>query len=175
MFKRLRDLHKWIGLFAALFLALISFTGFVLAIKAKSDTIRPPTKKGAEMPRFAEVVTLDAAANAAFAVGLPELKALSDIDRFEYHVEKNVYKILSAKAYHEVQVDGGTGQVLSVGKRNDQMFEDIHDLSFFNDVLHEWGLPVIAVGLFTLAVTGTWMFFVPVVRRWKFQRTQKKG
>ena len=173
MFRRLRAVHKWVGVFAALFLALISATGFLLAIKGKTEMIRPSTQKGAELARFSDAVSLDTAAKAAIGVGLAELKTLDDIDRIEYHVGKNVYKILSARAYHEVQVDGATGKVLSVGKRNDQMFEDIHDLTFFSEILYDWWLPVVAVGLFTLAVSGLWMFFVPVVRRWKFERTKK--
>lgn len=173
MFRRLRSLHKWVGVFAALFLALISATGFLLAIKGKSTAIRPDTQKGQKLERFADVIGLDVAAQAAIRVGLPELRSLSDIDRFEYHVGKNVFKVLSAKAYHEVQVCGATGKVLSVGKRNDQLFEDIHDLSFFSDVLYDWWLPVVAVGLFVLSVSGLYMFGVPVVRRWKYERAKR--
>jgi len=172
MFRRLRTIHKWIGVVAALFLVLISATGFLLAIKDRANAIRPSTQKGQKVTGLAQVVSLDVAANAAFAVGLPELKTLEDIDRFEYNTSKNVFKVLSTKAYHEVQVDGATGKVLSVGTRNDQMFEDIHDLSFFNDFLHDWWLPVVAVGLFCLAFSGLWIFFVPVVRRWKYNRTK---
>lgn len=173
MFRRLRAIHKWVGVVAALFLALISFTGFMLAIKGKSEAIRPSTRQGQKLAKLSDAVSLGTAAQAAIAVGLPELKSIEDIDRFEYHLGKNVFKVLSAKAYHEVQVDGATGKVLSVGKRNDQMFEDIHDLTFFSEALYDWWLPVVAVGLFTLAVSGLWMYFVPVVRRWKYERTKK--
>lgn len=173
MFRRLRAVHKWVGVCAAFFLSLISFTGFVLAIKGKSPAIRPETQKGQKLQRFTDAISLDVAAQAAIGVGLPELRTLADIDRFEYHLDKNVFKVLSAKAYHEVQVCGATGKVLSVGKRNDQMFEDIHDLSFFSDTLYEWWLPVIAVGLFVLAVSGLIMFGVPIVRRWKYERSKK--
>jgi hypothetical protein len=61
--------------------------------------------------------------------------------------------------------------VLSVSNRNDQFVENVHDLSFFGDPVHDWLLPLVAVGLFTLGVTGTYMFSVPVFRRAKYRRT----
>jgi len=100
---------------------------------------------------------------------------MGDVDRLEYHAKKNVYKILAKTGYDEVQIDGTSGKVLSVGKRNDQMFEDIHDLSFFHPVLRETALPVIAVILFVLGTSGVTMYFVPIARRRRFQREQHRA
>lgn len=175
MYKTLRSLHKWVGLIACLFLMVISATGWLLAIKGNVSWMRPDTADGGTISDLTEVVSVALAADAAFALGLPGLMSPKDIDRMEYRAKENVYKILSKENYHEVQVDGADGKVLSVGRRNDQLSEDIHDLSFFADWMHAWVLPWVAAGLFFLGLSGVVMYFVPVVRRWKFNSQKRDG
>lgn len=170
MYHKLRSVHKWVGLFACLFLMVISASGFFLAIKGKVDWMRPKTQTGGELSSPDDIVSIASVYSSAFGAGIPDLKEPGDIDRLEYHAEDNIFKVLSKDGYHEVQVDGKTGEVLSTGIRNDQLTEDIHDLSFFAKFWHEWGLPLVGVGLFLLSVSGVIMFFVPVFRRWKHKR-----
>ena len=167
MYHKLRWLHKWAGLACCLFLATVSATGFFLALKGNLSWIRPATQKGGTMQGTGPAVQVGTALEAAFAVGIAELAEPDHIDRIEIHYSKNTYKITSKSGYHEVQVDGESGKVLSVGKRGDQFFEDIHDLSFFAEPARVWILPWVGAGLFTLSLTGAYMFFVPVYRRWK--------
>lgn len=173
MYKGIRNVHKWAGLVACLFLMVISFTGFFLAIKGKLDWMRPPTQSGTAAA-VEDLASVGVVMESAFGAGYGELKSAEDIDRLEFHAEDGIWKVLSKDGYREVQVDGVTGEVLSKGQRNDQLFEDIHDLSFFAKFWHEWGLPLVGILLFGLSVSGVVMFFVPVVRRWKFERERKK-
>jgi uncharacterized iron-regulated membrane protein len=168
MYRFTRNLHKWAGLVACLFLMVISFSGFFLAIKGKVDWMRPKTQTGSDS---GALIGVNSVMESAFGAGVGELKDEGDVDRLEFHAEDRVWKVLSKDGYREVQVDGVTGKVLSVGVRNDQMFEDIHDLSFFAKFWHEWGLPLVAALLFCLSVSGVVLFFVPVIRRWKFKRS----
>lgn len=173
MFHKLRFLHKWIGLIACLFLVLLSVSGFFLAVKSQFDWMRPKAQQGGEIANFNDVIPVGVALDAAFAEGLDGLETPDDIDRFEYHAEDNIYKVLSKENYHEVQVDGASGAVLNVGKRNDQLTEDLHTMAYFSDFFNVFILPIIAIFLFILGVTGVIMFFTPIVRRWKFKRKQK--
>lgn len=175
MYKGIRNIHKWAGLVACLFLMVISFTGFFLAIKGKVDWMRPKTQTGAEYSQLSDLVSVGLVMESAFAAGYAELSAIEHIDRLEFHAEDRIWKVLSKKGYREVQVDGVTGEVLSKGQRNDQMFEDLHDMSFFAELWHEWGLPIVGILLFFLSLSGVVMFFVPVFRRWKFKAGQKKS
>jgi len=170
MFHKLRSIHKYVGLFACLFLLVLSVTGFLLAVKGRMDWVRPETKQGAEVTSLAEIVGMQEVADAAFSAGFKELQKMEDIDRLEFHAEDRIFKVISKKGYREVQVDGATGKVLSTGQRNDQLLEDLHDLSFFADAAHSWGLPAVAVGLFVLSCSGLVMYLVPVARRAKFRR-----
>lgn len=172
MYHRIRGLHRWAGLTAALFLLVISATGFLLATKGTFGWVRPPEKDGSEIASLSEVVSVEQAANAAFAVGFPELRERKDIDRIDYRPKSNVFKVVSKEGYREVQVDGKTGLVVQVAQRNDQLAEDIHDMSYFADWLHAYWLPVVAVLLFTLALTGIFVFSSPVIRRWRFRKTK---
>jgi uncharacterized iron-regulated membrane protein len=174
MFRFLRTSHRWIGIVASLFLIVISVTGFLLATKDTFGWVKPPTHEGQQVGGLSEVVSLDSAAKSAFALGIPELKSREDIERIDYRPEKNVFKIVTHRGYHEVQVCGRTGAVLNVAKRVDQIAEDIHDFSFFEERLKLYGLPLVAILLFALGVSGICIFFVPVIRRWKFNRTKLK-
>ncbi len=172
MFHKLRSIHKTVGLVACLFLLMLSISGFLLAIKAQVSWVRPETKSGGEVA-LSDMVSMQQVADAAFSAGFAELKSVGDIDRLEFHADKRIFKVISSKGYREVQVDGATGEVLSTGQRNDQLLEDLHDLSFFADGLHTWGLPAVAIGLFLLSVTGIIMYTIPVLRRAKFKREQR--
>lgn len=174
MYHRLRGLHRWVGLISSIFLLVISATGFLLATKGTFGWIRPPESQGLQISALNEVISLEQAGEAAFALGLKELRHMKHIDRIDYRPKSNIFKVLSKDGYHEVQVDGSTGKVLSHSFRRDQLSEDIHDLSYFSDSLHGYGLPVVALGLFGLASTGIVIFFVPIARRWAFARKKAR-
>jgi uncharacterized iron-regulated membrane protein len=170
MFHNIRAIHRWVGLINALFLVVIATTGFLLSIKKRADWLQPPTKSGGEIAQFSEVVPLERVAQTVFAQGLPELQTKKDMDRFELHVGKNTFKVTSKSGYREVQVDAKTGELLSIGRRNDSFMEQIHDMSFFSAWMHDWILPAVAVCLFLLGCSGIYMFFVPVLRRRAYRR-----
>ncbi|MFZ4506744.1 MAG: PepSY-associated TM helix domain-containing protein [Fimbriimonas sp.] len=174
MYQKLRQWHRTIGILNAAFLLLISLTGFLLATKSRVNWIRPEEKRGATVTSYERVVSVDRAMTAAFAVGLPELKSPKDIDRVDYRPKRNVYKIVSREGYQEVQVDGSTGEVLQVAKRTDQFVEDLHDLSLMGDVFHQWVLPIVAISLGALSISGIWIWTVPILRRRKFERERSK-
>ncbi|MEQ1934256.1 MAG: PepSY-associated TM helix domain-containing protein, partial [Fimbriimonadaceae bacterium] len=127
MYRFLRSLHKIAGLVGSLFLITISVTGFLLALKGQFTAIKPATSKGTALATPEEVIHPHVAMEAAYAQKLPGLSKLDDIYRLELHADKHVYKIVSKDNFQEVQVDAGTGKVISVGTRNDQLLENIHD------------------------------------------------
>jgi uncharacterized iron-regulated membrane protein len=171
----LRSIHRTVGLAGSLCMLTLSATGFVLALKAELPNVRPPTRSYKGEPDIASMVHPSDALQAATALGLDGLEGIKDVGRFEYHAKGHVYKVLSKTNYHEVQVDGATGEVVQVSRRNDQMFEDIHDLSFLHPSLRTYVLPFVAASLFVLGVTGVWMYFVPVVRRARFRRSSGRS
>lgn len=172
MFRSTRSLHKWIGVCAALFLAVIAGTGFLLANKARFGWMRPPAMKGGSIGDLSETVSLHTAAEAAIALGRPEIREWKDIERIDYRPKHNIFKVISQEGYLEVQVDGKSGDVLSQSFRTDQLTEHIHDFSFFADWAHAWVLPTVALLLLGLAISGIIIFSVPYIRRARFRRRQ---
>lgn len=173
MYHRLRTWHRWIGLACSAALLIISATGFLLAMKGRLDWVRPPEMTGTAPDAVSSVVGVETAMEAAFAQGIPDLSSPADVDRVDYRPKRNVYKVVSRRGYHEVQVDGADGRVLQVARRNDQFIEDLHDLSFFGDSVHAWVLPAVGVGLLGLSLSGVAIFTVPVVRRMRYRRSRQ--
>lgn len=174
MYHLLRTLHRWAGLIGSLFLITISATGFLLATKDTLGWVKPPTHDGSALEHHNEIVSVGHAVESAIALGIEEIRTIHDIERVDYRPDKNVFKIVSHRGYHEVQVDGSTGKVLNVAKRWDQLTEDIHDLRYFALFLRDWWLPIVAILLFTLGLSGVIIFFVPVVRRARYRRHRAK-
>jgi uncharacterized iron-regulated membrane protein len=173
MYRSSRQLHRWVGIVAALFLLIVSVTGFLLANKSRWAWMRPPEVTAEKSETPAQIVSIEQAVNAAFALNHPELKTMKDVDRVDYRPKSNIFKVISKEGYREVQVDGKTGKALSDHFRNDQLTEDIHDLSLFGDTAHDWFLPLVALALFALASSGIGLFLTPIVRRRKFERDKK--
>ncbi|MDX2066769.1 MAG: PepSY-associated TM helix domain-containing protein [Fimbriimonadaceae bacterium] len=169
MFRVLRSAHRWVGLTASVFLLILSVTGFLLAIKSRVAWMRPPMTDAQRVSSSAEIVSMERVMTSVLARGIPEIRSLADVDRIDYRPKDNVFKVLSKTGYQEVQVDGSTGEVLSVAVRNDQITEDIHDLSIVSKVAHEYALPLIAVALGALAISGISISLVPVLRRRKYR------
>jgi uncharacterized iron-regulated membrane protein len=164
-----------VGIGSALFLLVLAVTGFLLANKGRWDWMRPPEVQAQKVDDPAQVVSVATAVEAAFALQLPELKAMKDVDRVDYRPKSNVFKVISKEGYREVQVDGATGKVLSSSFRYDQLSEDIHDLSIAGDGAHEWLLPLVALALGGLAISGISLFTTPIWRRWRFRSGKVKG
>jgi uncharacterized iron-regulated membrane protein len=175
MYRLLRVVHRWVGVVGSLFLLTLSVTGFLLATKGSFGWVRPPEMSGTDMTSLAEAVGIHEAAEAAFSVGIAELRDTKDIDRIDYRPKSNVYKVVSKEGYHEVQVDGATGRVLQVARRVDQLSEDIHDLSFVHDAAHTYWLPVVSLLLFYLSASGIVMFCTPLFRRFRHRSALRKA
>ncbi|MCW5933460.1 MAG: PepSY domain-containing protein [Fimbriimonadia bacterium] len=172
MYHKIRSWHRYAGLIASLFLVIIASTGFMLANKSRFDWMRPPAREGEAVQSLAEIISIEQAVQAAIDLNTPHIRSAKDLDRVDYRPSKNIFKVISKTGYLEVQVDGRTGTVLSQSFRMDQLTEDIHDFSFFSEVMHNYWLPVIALLLFVLSCSGVLIFFTPVARRWRYKRKQ---
>ena len=172
MFQKLRRWHRWVGLVCAVFFLTISVTGFMLANKDRWTWVKPGTASGTSTWGEGSL-SLSEIARIACAEGHPELRSPADVDRIELHAGKGVAKVRSKEGFLEVQVDSVTGKVLLTGRRWDQLTENIHDLRYFGVAWRDYLLPLVAVGLFSLACSGVAMFLTPVIRRRRFERSEK--
>ena len=171
VFKLFWNLHKWIGLAIALVVAVVSVTGFLLLVKKEFSSIQPPTQKGVE-GSVEEFLPISAILEAARATGDPAFATFDDIDRIDMRPGKRVHKVRSKHGYKEIQIDAITGEVLLEAWRPSDLIEAIHDGSWFADVWHDYGMPIVALGLLFLSFSGVYIWAVPVMRKRRRQKAK---
>jgi len=81
--------------------------------------------------------------------------------------------VRSEHNWSEIQVDAVTGKVLSTGKvRRSDLFEQIHDGSFWADWVHEWVMPFVSLALLFMVFSGLWLWIEPSVRKRRRKKRQ---
>jgi hypothetical protein len=126
--------------------------------------IQPPTMTDAagEPEAFISTTRL---LEIVFAQGHPDFRSVADIDRIDFRPKQRVFKVRSRHHLAEIQVGAITGEVLSVSKRPSDLFEQIHDGSFFGDWVHDWLMPLASASLVVLIFSGYWVWLYPIARR----------
>jgi uncharacterized iron-regulated membrane protein len=165
-----RTLHKWIGVPLIIFFLVVGVTSILLAWKKKVELL-PPTQKTqvengtwilpSEMVKIAE----------------EEMKKIGEdpqVDRLDIRPDKGIAKVTFKTHFTEVQVDGYSGEVLSVSTRHSDWIEKVHDGSIIDFYwTGEEGAKLTystltALGLLFLAFSGFYLWYYPkLIRRLK--------
>lgn len=94
------------------------------------------------------------------------------LDRIDVRPGKGIAKFIFEEHYWEVQLDGATGEVLSVGLRRSDWLERLHDGTLADMALQTSGglikliyTSVMGLSLITFSVTGFWLWYGPKVMR----------
>jgi len=161
--------HKWTGIILSIFFLSLSATGFMLLIKKKVDWIQPPTQKDAA-GEPADFIGTQELFEIVFAQGHPDFRTMEDIDRVDFRPGKRVFKVRSEHHHAELQIGAVTGEVLSESWRPSDLLENIHDGSFYAGWIHEWVMPIVAIGLMFLVFSGLWLWIEPSVRKRRRKR-----
>lgn len=90
------------------------------------------------------------------------------IDRMDVRGNKGTLKVTFQGSYYEVQLDGATGTVLHIGRRNSDFLEQLHDGSIL-DLEMGWDATpfklfytsIMGLALFTFSITGFWLWYGP--------------
>ncbi len=163
-FRLLWLLHRWVGAALGLVLLLSAVTGILLLKKKDYAYLQPPVVRGEEGPPEALRPLAEVYA-AVFALGLPEFRSEADIDRIDFRPRHRVHKVLSVHGHQEVQVCAVTLRVFGPNPRRSDWIESLHDGSWFGTAFHDRAMPVVAIGLFFLGVSGYVMCLWPKFAR----------
>ena len=155
-------MHKALGLGLGLLVLVSSVTGVLLGWKKQSDWLQPPTQRGTAgaLSEWRSLAVLEAAAVEAFRQNAPQ-GASPEVDRMDVRPGKNTVKVRFAYEDYEAQVDGITGEVLSVGRRNADWIERIHDGSIVSEAFKLASMNVLGIGLVVMTASGAWLYFGP--------------
>ncbi|MFN3759637.1 MAG: PepSY-associated TM helix domain-containing protein [Algoriphagus aquaeductus] len=165
-----RRIHKWLGVPLIIFFLVIGITSILLAWKKKVELLPPTLSTRVENGTWilpSEMVK----------IGEEEMKKLGrnpEVDRIDIRPDKGTAKVTFKTHFTEVQVDGFSGEVLSVDTRHSDWIEKVHDgsiIDFYTTGDEGAKLTystLISIGLIFLAISGFYLWYYPkVVRKLK--------
>lgn len=170
--KLIRDIHHWGSPILMLPLGVIIIAGLFLMLKKDVDWIQPPTQRSAIAVEGPPDITLAELYEAAAAIEELEITAWDQFDRIDVKSDRGVIKFIAPNRW-EAQIDMTTLEVLSLEYRRSDLFEQIHDGSFFADWVKTFVFLPVGVVLLFLWLTGIWMFFEPYIKR--YQRKKRRA
>jgi uncharacterized iron-regulated membrane protein len=165
-----RTIHNWISIFIALPFLLVIISGMFLLLKKDIDWIQPPSVRGesADTPIATHADMLAAATSVEPTKGLK----WADFERIDYKMDRGMVKFITFDGW-EVQIDTTNASVLSVKERRSDFFEKLHDGTYFGDWVKYYILMPSAVCVFTLWMTGLYMFICPYVKKASNRRNKE--
>jgi len=166
-----RKIHRWGALLIALPFLIVLITGLFLQVKKEFSWIQPPSQKGSisyQKPevgfdRILEISKSDSEAN---------ISSWEDVDRLDVRPDDGVVKVRSVEGW-ELQIDLGTGAILSSMMRRSDIIESIHDGSWFHDQAKIWIFLPSAIVVTILWITGIYLFFLPYFAKWQNRKRMK--
>jgi len=155
------------GIPLILFFLVIGVTSILLAWKKKVELLPPTLEtkvKNGTWLRPSEIV----------AIGEQEMIKLgedSEVDRIDIRPDKGTAKVTFKKHFTEVQVDGYSGEVLSIATRHSDWIEKVHDgsiVDFYTTGDEGAKLTystLVSIGLILLAFSGFYLWYYPKLLR----------
>ncbi len=145
-----------------MFFFVIGITSVLLGWKKDSGYLMPPTGRGSstELGEWLPTDELLSIARSALTDSLGATYT-TDIDRIDYRPGKGSVKFRFADHLQEVQLDGATGTVLSIGARRADLIEQIHDGSIVGDTFKLVYSSLMGLATIVFTVSGFWLWYGP--------------
>lgn len=156
-----------------LFMLVMAITGVLLAWKKQLNLLPKTRKSTSEL--VDQWIPVEEMARLGQKFVQDSLGKSSEIDRIDIRPDKGIAKIVFKYHFTEIQLDGFSGDVLSVAQRNSDLIEKIHDgsiLDFLTDPDGE-GFKIFystltGLALLFLSFTGIFLWYNPRrIKRWK--------
>ena len=164
-----RKIHRTTGALLFIFFFFISVTGLLLGWKKNTNgAILPKTQKGStsELKDWLPVDSLHTIACYTLHNSVsPDLSL--ELDRIDIRKDKGSVKFVFVDQFQEIQLDGATGNVLSIGQRRSDFLENVHDGSILDRYLGTDGYiklaytTVMGISLLLFTITGFWLWYGP--------------
>jgi uncharacterized iron-regulated membrane protein len=167
-----RRTHAWISICFAVPLVVVILSGILLQLKKQLPFVQPVERAGVTHEPVATPAQYLEAINRGKVDGKVTWK---DVQRVDIRPSKGIAKVI-LKSDVEYQVDLGTGHILQRELRMSDFIESLHDGSFFAGDISKLGvfLPA-AIGLLILWLSGIYMFWLPLITKWKKKRRTNLG
>jgi hypothetical protein len=166
----LRKIHRWLGIPLLLFFLIIGITSILLAWKKKAELLPPTLASKVEQGTWILPSEME-------RIGEEEMKKMErdgEVDRIDIRPDKGTAKITFKTHFTEVQLDGYSGEVLSIGTRHSDWIEKVHDGSIVDYyTTGEEGAKLtystlVSLGLIFLSLSGFYLWYYPkLIRKMK--------
>ncbi|MER3376282.1 MAG: PepSY domain-containing protein [Allomuricauda sp.] len=164
-----RKIHRTTGALLFIFFFFISVTGLLLGWKKNTNGIILPKSQEGTSTELVDWLSVDSlhtiACNALHTSVSPDLSL--ELDRIDIRKDKGMVKFVFVEQYYEVQLDGATGNVLSIGQRKSDFLENVHDGSILdrywdtNGAIKLVYTSVMGISLLMFTITGFWLWYGP--------------
>lgn len=161
LLRKFRIFHRWLGISLAAFLLISAVTGILLSLKKDFDFLQPPTQKGQSID-LTTWKTLDQLKLIAVQEAQKTNPGIENsVDRLDVRPSKGIVKVLFKEDNLEIQLDGTTGEVLSVAPRWSDWIESLHDGSIISDLFKPISMNILGWGLIVMILSGFWLWYGP--------------
>ena len=163
-----RWIHRRLAIALFVFFLVIAVTGLLLGIKKPSGLLAP-TQKGAsaDLSTWLPVNTLKLKAEKYLQDSISR-DLSTNLDRLDIRPDKGIVKFIYKDHYWGLQLDGTTGQLLSIERRNSDFIEALHDGSIMDDLLGTSDeqikasyMVITGLSLLLLIISGLWLWYGP--------------
>ncbi|MUP45991.1 PepSY domain-containing protein [Gramella sp. BOM4] len=164
-----RKVHRTTGALLFVFFFFISVSGVILGWKKDSfGLILPETHEGTSSD-LKKWLPLDSLHQKAVLVLRDSVSTelSTTINRIDVRKEKGSVKFIFEDHFYGIQLDGATGEVLSIGKRHSDLVENIHDASILDSYFNTSGIikllytSIMGIALLIFTITGFWLWYGP--------------
>ena len=173
--RTVRTVHRFLGIFLFAIFIIVSISGLLLGWKKNSGgAIHPESYKGVstDISKWLPIDSLQTLAFEAIKEAAGEDIDLA-LNRIDARPSKGMVKFVFDNHYNGVQVDGTTGEILQITRRNSDLIEDIHDGSLLDrwfgtdgEILKLIYTTIIGLALLLFSLTGFWLWIGPkLIRR----------
>lgn len=166
----IRSLHKWLGLPLIVFFFIIGVTSILLAWKKKAELLPPTLATKVEQGEWISPSEMVRIAEAE----MEKIGESTEVDRIDIRPDKGVAKVSFKTHFTEVQLDGLSGEVLSIETRHSDWIEKVHDGSIVDfylggdEATKLTYSTLTALGLILMSLSGFYLWYFPkVIRRLK--------
>lgn len=165
-----RKAHRTTGIFLFVFFFIVALTALLLGWKKHSAGILLPETQQGTSTNFEDWMPLEKLHIIAFEAIKDSLPLDNEpvLDRIDIRKDKGILKFTFSNTYLEVQLDGVTGQTLSIGQRRSDFIERLHDGSILDDLFNTGNgqikviyTSIMGLGLLLFTVSGFWLWYGP--------------
>ncbi|MDP3313190.1 PepSY domain-containing protein [Lutibacter sp.] len=165
-----RKVHRSMGAMLFVFFFFIAISGMLLGWKNHSSGLIIPTTEIGSSSNLKHWLTIDSLHKNAVQILQDSVSSNISLvlDRIDIRKEKGIVKFIFEKHLWEVQLDGVSGDLLHLGKRQSDLIESIHDGSILdayfgttNTQIKVIYTSIMGFSLLLFTITGFWLWYGP--------------